>query len=248
VDRFSAAHLRTPEFPPQSTSRPHIPDIDGDGVVDVASTWGASEEDLTTGVQIAFGAPPLAGQTLPTYDELGEILRRPYTQSLPEEQPRISAPPSIQSADLDGDGRPELIVDGRHQGEVFLLWNEGDRQFRAEPLDATSARIIGPGDLALIEDGVLWRVPVYGRRLGARAKVGETTGSLREVTECTGDGIPDLLLTGSPRMMVGVSHSFVGVSDGFWGACVRIDGDEIPDIVSFGNALDLHISLTDPPS
>jgi len=226
-----------------------VDDIDGDGIVDIAAAWGAREADLTTGVQVAFGeASEALDPAPPAYSGLEVILQRPYAGWLPEEPPIEGPAPSLQSGDLDGDGRPELIVDGSRYGETLLLWNEGDRSFRAEVLDATSARIIGPGDLVLTEDGVLWRVPVYGRRLGARARVAEVSGYLREVTECTGDELPDLLLSGSPGLLVGVSGSFVrSANQASAHSCARIDGDELPDRVS-SYAYTIDLWLTDPPS
>ncbi len=226
-----------------------VDDLDGDGVVDIAAAWGARGADLTNGVQVAFGAASEALERAPPdYSGLEVILQRPYSGWLPEEPPIEGPPPSLQSGDLDGDGRPELIVDGAWDGEALLLWNEGDRSFRAQELDATSARIIGPGDLVLTEDDVLWRVPVYGRRLGARARVAEVSGHLREVTECTGDGLADLLLSGSPRLLVGVSGSFVRSARYSGGdSCARIDGDELPDTIS-SSPYSIDLWLTDPPS
>jgi len=225
-----------------------VDDIDGDGVVDIVAAWGAREGDLTIGVQVAFGEASEALEPAPpNYAGLEVLLQRPYDGWLTEEPPIEGPAPSLQSGDLDGDGRPELIVDGGRGGEVSLLWNEGDRSFRAEVLDATSARIIGPGDLVLTDDDVLWRVPVYGRRLGARARVAEVSGRLLEVTECTGDELPDLLLSGTPRLMVGVSGSFVASARRIGDtSCARIDGDELPDMVS-SLPYSINLWLTDPP-
>ncbi len=225
-------------------------DLDGDGSTDVALAWGYSEDDLTLGVWIAYADPTAEENDPPirsTHTPFEVVHSAAYTgpRPAPREDAEELAPyeagvaPQLQLADLDGDALAEVIVDGGYLGGVWILWNEGERRFSPQLLEATSARIIGPGVLVLTADDVLWRVPVYGRRLGNRARVLATEGRLSAVTECNGDGLPDLLL-GPQRasILLGVSSSFVlarRVDPSTF--CDDVDGDGTPDIVSTRDSL-----------
>lgn len=239
-------------------------DFDGDGLVDVALAWGPTADDPRMGVTL-FYAEAQSGGDASSPLAFGEGVRL-YVADHPnaadfsdsEDQDSSLEVPSIavQAADLDGDGRPELLFDSGIDGAVRLLWNNGEREFAVIELPGRSALILEPGALLTIPAYSITRHKVFGRRIGpAITTSAHAPHRFGAVTDCNNDGAPDLQMKvrsgdnpGSP-FLVGVGGDFLdypeGYSPGFRARCIDADGDELPDLVSLGGR-SLQILYTDP--
>ena len=190
-------------------------DLDNDGIVDIAvALWPYdSGNDSDIPLYIYYGRP--SAENMIDFDEAIQL-------QLPIIDGEISnfswLDLSLQIADLDGDSRPELLLDGPSTSQTHLIWNDGDRRWTPQPLPVHSARIIGNGELITLSEGELARLPVYGRRLGEPATI-STNVSVGDDTlidgfsDCNGDGIPDLMIEHyvGTDLWIAVGDSFVRV-------------------------------------
>ncbi|MEZ4382123.1 MAG: VCBS repeat-containing protein [Nannocystaceae bacterium] len=240
-----------------------VADLDGDGRDDIAVAWGPTAEEPTAGIAAFFAdavedasdprLPFEAPRVLLTQPHpLADLLSVAPTEDDPD--PSAAIPEvALQLADLDGDGRPELLLDGGVDGLTRLLWNDGARRFTEAALPGRSARILEPGVLLAIAGEELARHRVYGRRIAA-GSVAATVGPRRldGLTDCNADGVADLRLRGrsyadgqTARFMAGVDDRYVeyplATSSSRNARCVDVDGDGLPDLVDFqGNFMRLR--------
>ncbi|HFE46504.1 MAG TPA: VCBS repeat-containing protein, partial [Nannocystis exedens] len=190
-------------------------DLDGDGIIDIAVAPWANGPDIGSvlPLYIYYGRP--SAENMIDFDQavqvelpiLGEDLSGQSWLDL-----------SLQSADLDGDSRPELLLDGPSINQTHLLWNNGERRWSTQTLPVHSARIVGVGELITLEEGALARLPVYGRRFGKPALISKEISAgiytlIDGFSDCNGDGKPDLLIEHSvgTDLWIAVDDSFVRV-------------------------------------
>ncbi|MEZ4384476.1 MAG: VCBS repeat-containing protein [Nannocystaceae bacterium] len=210
-----------------------VADVDGDGLRDLVVAGHPGILSTPFAIEIAYG---LAEGPL-RFAEPASIFEAPLVDR-GSYHSLDGAYVGLRIGDLDGDGLPELLLDGSGDGDIHLLWNEGGRRFTPTPLAGTSALIVGPGELAVVRDGQLERRLVHGRVVGAPARVGEVSLlKLVDVADCTGDGRPDLLLEHpllEASLWAGVSGSFVAAwrLRGQKLRCADVDGDGVVDLLS----------------
>ena len=225
-------------------------DFDGDGLVDVAVAWGPGGEDPTMGVAVFYGEALADGDwsgslnfsapqvLLSLSHPDAALLSGQEDEELEEELPTLA----LQAADIDGDGRPDLLLDSDVEGTLRILWNDGSREFTTADLPGRSALLLEPGVVLTIGGESLARHNVYGRRIGPAIAI-TSVGSRRldAVTECNGDGVADLRLRGSsvdPRFMIGIDSTFVEypLASAYEerSRCTDVNGDGVPDLIDVG--------------
>ncbi|MCA9661322.1 MAG: VCBS repeat-containing protein [Myxococcales bacterium] len=222
-------------------------DLDGDGRLDLVAVALPSLVDETFTINAAFGLPgePLAFSELAPIFAAGLADRQRFFAS---EGDNVA----LRVGDLDGDGLPELLLDGAGEGDLHLLWNEGGRRFSAVGFAGDSAAIVGPGELAVVRGGALERRLIYERTIGAPARVGEVGArKLVGVGDCTGDGRPDLMLNqliGGGLLMAAVSSTFVSVGRlrGDTVYCGDVDHDGVGDMIEVARGALFLVTSGDP--
>ncbi len=213
-------------------------DLDGDGVVDLAVSPGASRDTGAIAVYIAYGRLGADG-----VHELEDPVGVPVAVGSAAAEQYWQLPVSLSSGDLDGDGRPELLVDGSDPDPSYLLWNDGERLWSHVEIPATSAAIGGVGELMVVAPDTIGRIPVYGRRLGDTVTSVHGAPPWQELKiarlDCNGDGRSDLSISQGiiGQLWFAVSQTFVrpvGLPKGVLIHCEDIDGDGVVDLLGFG--------------
>ena len=217
----------------------HAADLDGDGALDLAVSPGADWDNGLLAAYIAYGRQGLNG-----VHELAEPVRVEIAvdREAPEGywQGYWQGPVSLSSGDLDGDGRPELLIDGSAPGHTHLLWNDGGRKWSAVALPAASASIAGVGELITVDPSAIRRVPVYGRRLAEGVTSvkdpPEWENSKIKLLDCNGDLSPDLSISERSlgQLWFGVGETFVSPLTGqrlIGHHCEDVDGDGVIDLL-----------------
>ncbi|MCB9569587.1 MAG: VCBS repeat-containing protein, partial [Myxococcales bacterium] len=202
--------------------QPALVDLDGDGRGEALVGWGPVAVDPTLGVVL-----------LEADGSARELFASGVADLDAVEGCR--AQPTLRGGDLDGDGRPDLVLEGGC-GDVFLLWNDGEAGLRPRRLDASSALIVGVGDLLAVRDDEIVRIVAQGRDLMPPASTHLRGGRLSAVGDCNGDGRPDLLSTTGAeysRLLIGVGSSFVDLLavPAAAARCRDLDGDGVADLV-----------------
>lgn len=118
----------------------------------------------------------------------------------------LGSPRNALSADLNGDGRPDLILTGRTPSSGLVLFNNGDGTFRdgdtirfsSRPLLTTLADLDRDGDLDLVTTLDLLRTEVVLNAGGGSFPQATTVPNMQSAyglraVDVTGDQIPDLL-------------------------------------------------------
>ncbi len=222
-------------------------DLDGDGFIDIAvAPWtNGPFVDPVIPMYIHYGRP--SAENMIDFDEAVPILLPILSDDLGG-QSWLDL--SLQSADLDGDSRPELLLDGPSIDQTHLIWNDGDRHWSPQTLPVHSARIAGIGELVTLREGELARLPVYGRRLGKPALISKdiSVGMYTMIdgfSDCNGDGRPDLMIEHSigTDLWIAVDDSFVRVwrTLGENVRCTDLNGDGSLDMLS---ATDIGVLVT----
>jgi len=213
-----------------------VEDLDGDGVNDLAVSEGLRRDAASTHVYIAYGRRRADG---------AHELEEPVSVTIAADPEPLEGyswlPVALSSGDLDGDGRPELLIDGP-VGSPLLLWNDGDRRWSPVEVPATSAAIAGVGELLVVEENAIGRIPVYGRRLAeAVMSVHDQPWSDFRIHlhDCNGDGHPDLSVSTryASQLWFAVSDTFVrpvNVPLSTALHCEDIDGDGVVDLLGTG--------------
>jgi hypothetical protein len=146
---------------PRDIARVRVADVNGDGKLEIVFV----EEKLDYGVRKAFFAPV-------GYFAQPEDVRKPWIVHVID---KVRSPHSLDIADLDGDGRPEIIV-GEHDPfwpyrtrSRLLLYKSADAQGRAwkrfviddrfEHHDGTKIIHLGGGRLGIMSHG--WTDSIY---------------------------------------------------------------------------------------
>ncbi len=228
-------------------------DFDGDDLVDLAIAWGPTASDPTMGVAVFYAEGPTGDEPkfgppqvlLSVIHPKAALLSTPEAeggeanQETPEEEEEL-AELALRAADLDGDGRPDLLLDSDIDGALRILWNDGGREFKSAELPGRSALVLDPGVLLTIVGDSLARHNIFGRELGPAMRIADVgERRLDAVTECNGDGVPDLRLRGGTtddaRFMLGVDSTFVDYalasSPEELTRCVDVNGDGVPDLL-----------------
>ena len=132
-----------------------LEDLDADGKLDFAVS------NLDGSVSVAFGAGGLAFSE-PRHFPTGAATLR-----------------ELICGDFNGDSRPDIVTAAPVEGEVHILWNEGERQFtKGTPLRAWEiTRNLASGDFN--GDGHL-DLAVAGRQHGLAVYHGNSTGEFGE--------------------------------------------------------------------
>jgi hypothetical protein len=204
-----------PGSPLSVRSKPHphtigVCDVDGDGLLDlVIDSWGENRFTILRGDgKGGFATPGVAI----------EAGRKPYR--------------NLKLADLNGDGRCDLVAPNMAEGAVTILLNDGRGHFRGAenspvpagpaPFAVAVADINGDGKPDLV--------------------VANYSG---QITDPSGDGLTFLLNDGrghfllGPKIKTGSGSGDVEVGD--------VDGDGIPDAVTVnGGSNDLTIAFGGP--
>jgi len=146
---------------PRDIARVRVADINGDGKLEVLFV----EEKLDYGIRTAFFAPV-------AYFSQPADLRQPWPMHVID---KVRSPHSLEVADLDGDGRPEIIV-GEHDPfwpyrtrSRLLVYKQADPQGRGwkrfvidsrfEHHDGAKVIALGGGKLGIISHG--WTDSIY---------------------------------------------------------------------------------------
>ena len=173
---------------------------------------------------------------------------------------------AIAAADLDQDGRPEVVIVGWPRGRVAsILFNHGDGTLMApvdlpavdQPMDVMVSDVDGDGLPDIVVAGGSYtssgeRVAIH-RGQGSRSfapplrlvQDGWDFDSWIAVADLNGDGHPDLAVAAGGAFIV-----FPGNADGTFGTAVRfpvqtgavsieaadLDGDRAPELVISGTA------------
>jgi hypothetical protein len=181
---FGAGHDYEVGFVPRSVA---IGDLNGDGKADVVT---ANDDDHTVSVLLNAG------------DGTFEARRAYPVGARPAEA--SERPDSIAIADLNGDGKPDLVTD---TSPPSVLLNRGDGSFETSDVPATSGDAVAAADLN--GDGKLDLAIAHGGDYSAKISVllnrGDSSfGSSRAygiaggdvspiaVADLNGDGLPDL--------------------------------------------------------
>jgi hypothetical protein len=138
--------------------------------------------------------------------------------------PAGRGPSQVAVADLNGDGKPDLVVSDGQANTVSVLLNNGDGTFQAPRQFAVGA--FTPG---IVES----EVPKLGRAVA--------------VADLTGNGIPDILVanysSGDVSVLLGrgdgtfaPQRRFAATVGAFAMAVGDLNGDGIPDFVVVGSA------------
>ncbi len=226
-----------------------IDDLDGDGVADMAlsATVGDEAIDICIKYGRVDGGGSIVFDSSETVALSFEIAPEPALPGQALEQ-------VLQSADLDGDGRPELLFSGG-EGRTVLFWNDGGRRFQGQELPEAAAWITAIGKLVEIRGHELFQVPYYNRHRGEGARIFDNSsiGSwIYGVGDCNGDGREDLVTGGEDffRLWLTIDRSFVrfeGFSSGYYVGqgvrCADINDDRIPDLTSvYDNGISTWVS------
>jgi len=229
-------------------------DFDGDDLVDLAVAWGPTDGDPTMGVAVFYAEPPseVIGRKqlhfarprvlLSVIHPKSDLLSGQGAEKDDEEDTKEEELPdlALQAADLDGDGRSDLLFDSDVDGSLKILWNEGEREFTTADLPGRSALVLKPGVILTIAAESLARHNIYGRRFGPAMTVSNVgTRRIDAVTECNGDGVPDLRMRGGDtndaRFMLGVDNTFLDYpiesSPIENTRCIDQNSDGVPDLV-----------------
>jgi hypothetical protein len=185
-------------------------DVDGDGFLDlVIDSWGENRFTLLKGDGKGGFAVP--GVTI-------EAGRKPYR--------------NLRLADLDGDGRCDLVAPNMAEGAVTILFGDGHGHFQGAENPPTPA---GPSPFAVA-------VADVNRDGKPDLVVANYSG---QSTDPSGDGLTFLLNDGhghfrlGPKIQTGRSSGDVAVGD--------VDGDGYPDAVTVNaGSNDLTIAFGGP--
>ena len=139
-------------------------------------------------------------------------------------------------ADVDGDGRNDLVVRGVFFGDTLVFLNQGDRTFQALPALAgfrgLPGDVTGDGIVDLVSDGGRLRI---GNGDGSFADAvalitlgGEAISSVSALSDLDGDGVLDLVGAGTISLPQAASYSAVltALNDGSGGF-----GPLVPSVV-----------------
>jgi len=168
--------LEAPGFRPRYDLR--VRDLDGDGLDDLV----AADRD---GVVIAYGV------------EAGRFgsAERVDTPSAAAADGMLGGEIELDTADLDGDGRPELLR--FESGQLTVLWGRAERTWGVSTVEADGFVIRGQ-DLLIRRADTLYLQSVDGQALGQARRVTddpELTEADRMLSgaDLDGDGLDDLL-------------------------------------------------------
>ncbi|HFE46471.1 MAG TPA: VCBS repeat-containing protein, partial [Nannocystis exedens] len=233
-----------------------IDDLDGDGIEDLAigTTSGSTATENSISIYIHYGRVGDDGSIV--FDSSVTV---PLALEAVQEASLGELPEAVlQSADLDGDGRPDLLLSAG-EGSSALFWNDGERRFQGRELPSRAAWITALGELVELRGDQLVQVPYYGRHRGEGARIAEKTplgASLYGVGDCNGDGREDLAVAAGDffALWLAIDRSFVRferdssvytVGQGVH--CTDINEDEIPDIICvYDNGIKTWVSEDQP--
>ncbi len=164
----------------------NVGDLDSDGTTDLAVAAAAAG---LLSVHAIYGRVDPEGRLL--WDS--SVTATAASSSLSDPALLALLVVRLQGEDLDGDGHQELLLSAA-SGGTLLLWNDGERRWRAEPLPYSGAWISEVEELVAVRDGVLLRVPVVDRSLGRPTRISDSRFStVYTVDDCDGDGRRDLV-------------------------------------------------------
>ncbi len=241
VGRAGAACQVRPAGPPYSLreewgwatagvpATPAVSDLDGDGIADVVFVAMGSGSTTTDGQLRA-----LRGRT-----------GQPLVSSVdPSNELNPSASPAI--GDIDGDGRPEIVVVAEQGQQLLAFEHDGAFKWRSATLETP----VGAGAPFLVDlDGDGRQEIVVGRQVlngngtlrwtGAGPFLGRSvvTGLRSVAADLDGDGRPEVIAGASAYRADGtLLWSVPSVGDGVV-AIANLDGDPYPEIVVANGSL-----------
>lgn len=150
-------------------------DFDGDGSPDVAAAHGVEDNQSTSGVKIFWGPKPGDVRDGKAWIDSGDIPASrnggQYTY--------------IRARDMNGDGRPEIVVGGRRNGRA----SQGDRPYSPDDIYAGIRWFEPPANPAARRDMAQWKMHFIDRDI--KGSYGFQFGDI------DGDGGEDIAVTNS---------------------------------------------------
>ena len=169
-----------------------VGDLDGDGLPDVAVADAAADADGGHAIVVQF-----------------QVARTPGAFSAPVALPLGPLTPrSLALADLDGDGRLDVVVAAAGTEDVQVLFQQAPGTFAApvgfpgggEPTAVAAARLTDPGGVDLVvatSDGklsVLLHGSTPGTFLPPVSYGAGTNPAAVQIADMNGDGLPDVVV------------------------------------------------------